>query len=428
MIRKIKSELIGHSGFFKVTILSSISSGLKILISFVVSKFLAIYSGPTGFAMIGQMNNFLSILYAIGSAGVNTGLTKYVSEYEGDDQIRNRFISSTIYLMLVFTSISGFFLIVFSSQISNYLFKTPNYSTYIVFVGVAMFFYNTGQIFLSVINGLKLFKTFIWVNILISFAGLISSVLLIWLFQMNGAIISVIVNLLFYFLVLWPFLRNAPWFNLNAFKPVFHSNETKKLISFTVMFLFSSTVMPVVQILLRGYLFSHFSQTDAGYWDSLNRISQIPVLILTTAFSTYYLPHLAQIKTKILMELEIKKTIRIIFPITFLILGFIYLFRVQLISIVFTDKFQPVANLLFWQLMGDLFRMLSFVFAYVLLAKVQTLYFVIGEVFFGIALYGISLFLLPAFGLFGITYAYCISYLLYLFLMIWFFYRSKWDG
>lgn len=427
MIQKIRHELIGHSGFFKVTILSSVSSGLKILVSFVVSKFLAVYAGPAGFALVGQMNNFLSILHAFGSGGLNTGLTKYVSEYEEDITNRNKFISATLFSMLVLTTLSCLLLALFSSQVSEYLFKTAEYSIYLLITSLLMFLYNAGQLFLAVINGLKLFKTFIGVNILISLAGLISSLFFIYFFGVKGAILSMIVNLVFYFLVVWPFLNKAEWFKWQEIKPIFYKEETKKLSSFTLMFLVSSSVTPLIQLSLRSHLLIHFSEQSAGFWEALNRISQIPILMLTTAFSTYYLPHLAQIKTKVLMRQEIYKTLRLIIPISIGILGSIYLFRNLLIQIVFTKGFEPISDLMFWQLVGDFLRLLSFVFAYVLLAKAQTLNYIFGEVFFGICMYGISLLLLPTFGLVGITYAYSFSYFLYLLLVVFFFYRSKWD-
>jgi PST family polysaccharide transporter len=428
MIQKIKNELIGHSGFFKVTLLSSLSSGLKIVISFVVSKFLAIYGGPAGFAMVGQMNNFLSILHAFGSGGFNTGLTKYVSENENNSEMRNRFIATTLFLMVILTSVPAIFLLAFSSLVSNYLFQTDDYQLYIAITGFMMFLYNAGHVFLAVFNGLKLFKTFIFVNILISFAGLISSLLCIYFWGIQGAVIAIIINLAFYLLVLMPFLKKADWFDFREIRFRFFSSETKKLSSFTLMFLASSSVTPIVQIALRTYLFNQYSEISAGFWEALNRFSQIPVLILTTAFSTYYLPHLAQIKTHALMRIEIRKTIKLVIPMSLFILGVLYVFRELLIRLVFTQGFEPVSDLLLWQLIGDFLRLLSFVFAYVLLAKAQTLFYILGEVFFGVCMYASAIFLLPQYGLVGITYAYSLSYFLYLVLVVFFFYRSKWDG
>jgi hypothetical protein len=52
----------------------------------------------------------------------------------------------------------------------------------------------------------------------------------------------------------------------------------------------------------------------------------------------------------------------------------------------------------------------------------------LGEVFFGVCMYASAIFLLPQYGLVGITYAYSLSYFLYLVLVVFFFYRSKWDG
>jgi PST family polysaccharide transporter len=425
MIRKIKAEILGHTNFFKVTFLSSISSGLKIVGSFIVGKIMSIYIGPNGFAISGQLNNFLSILHAFGSAGVNLGLTKYVSENENNERQRNKYVQSTFWLMFLFTFISSFALIIFSSFVSNVITKSPSNYIYIVFLGFAMFFYNTGQIFLAIVNGYKHFKSYVFINIIITIFSFLISIGLIYRLGLNGVIISIIANLFLYFLVVLPFVKKAGWFTLKSILPKYNKVEVRKLFSYSLMFLFSSSVIPIVQILLRSHLISRFSITDAGLWEALNRISQIPVLILTTAFSTYYLPSLAQIKTRELMQIEVKKTIRIIFAISGFVLLVIYFLRSHLILLVFNESFSILNNLLLFQLLGDFFRMLSFVFAFVLLAKAQTTFFVVAELIFGITLYLTSLFFLNIFGLIGITYSYFISYVFYFIIVILFFKKCK---
>lgn len=425
MITKIKTEIIGHSNFFKVTFLSTISSGLKIATSFIISKIISIYIGPVGFAISGQMNNILSILHAFGSAGVNVGLVKYVSEHENDELQKAKFIQATFWLMVIFTFISSIGLIVFSPYISTIITKSADYYLFVILLGLAMFFYNTGQIFLAIFNGLKLFKSFILINILISIFSLIISVGFIFWLGLNGVILSIIVNLFLYFIVIIPFLRKAKWFNLNNILPKYNSLEVRKLLSFSLMFLFSASVIPIVQIFLRSHIITNLSLNDAGFWEALNRISQIPVLILTTAFSTYYLPSLAQLKSKELIRTEIVKTVRIISIISALVLFTIYVLREFIIILVFNESFLQLSDLLPWQLIGDFLRMLSFVFAYVLLAKAQTKYFIIAEVIYGLFFYVFSVIFINHFGLIGITYSYFLSYLIYFSVVFVFFKMFK---
>jgi PST family polysaccharide transporter len=53
----------------------------------------------------------------------------------------------------------------------------------------------------------------------------------------------------------------------------------------------------------------------------------------------------------------------------------------MIISILFTSEFQPVSELFFWQLIGDFFKVCSWILALHFLAKKQTLAYFITEIF-----------------------------------------------
>ena len=53
--------------FLKTSLLSGISTIVKMLSSLVVNKIIAIYIGPSGIALIGQFQNFMGIITTIGN-------------------------------------------------------------------------------------------------------------------------------------------------------------------------------------------------------------------------------------------------------------------------------------------------------------------------------------------------------------------------
>ncbi len=384
--------------------------------------------GPIGFAVIGQLNNFISIIHAFGSAGVNLGLTKFVSQYHDEQNHQQKFVRAAFYLMLLCTLVASLISIIFSRPLANYLFGDESYAKYIVLISVVLLFYNIGQLFLAIVNGFKLFNKFILSNVLISLSGLGLSVVGIYFYQLQGAIYATILNLIFYLVWVFFYIRKEPWFKWEQLKPQYFKEETKRLLSFSFMFLISASVIPVVQLVLRTFISEELSVIDAGYWEALNRISQMSILVLTSAFSTYYMPQLAQTKTHLALKAEVYKTFKWVLIITIGILLPFYLFREILVNLLLNKSFALINDLFAFQLLGDLFRMLSFVFAYVLLAKAKTWQFIFAEVFFGLALLLSTLFFVPIFGLLGSTYAYFVSYFLYFILVYILFRYHKWNG
>jgi PST family polysaccharide transporter len=76
--RIIKTDL------FKITSLNSFSVLLKIGIGLITSKLLAVFVGPSGMVLVGNLRNFLTSLESISTLGFQSGIVKYVAENDKD--------------------------------------------------------------------------------------------------------------------------------------------------------------------------------------------------------------------------------------------------------------------------------------------------------------------------------------------------------
>src|SRR5471032_2107155 len=59
---------------------SAAQSAVRMAVGFATIKVTAVYLGPAGLAVVGQLNNFLSMSTAATVNGVQTGLTKMTAE------------------------------------------------------------------------------------------------------------------------------------------------------------------------------------------------------------------------------------------------------------------------------------------------------------------------------------------------------------
>ena len=58
------------------------STVVKMLTGLISVKVVASIIGPSGVALVGQLNNFATIAMSLASGGINNGITKYVAERE----------------------------------------------------------------------------------------------------------------------------------------------------------------------------------------------------------------------------------------------------------------------------------------------------------------------------------------------------------
>ena len=65
----------------KTSVLTAISTIIKLIAGFVINKVIAIYVGPSGLAVVGQLQNFMSIITTISNGAITNGIVKYTAEY-----------------------------------------------------------------------------------------------------------------------------------------------------------------------------------------------------------------------------------------------------------------------------------------------------------------------------------------------------------
>lgn len=147
-------------------------------------------------------------------------------------------------------------------------------------------------------------------------------------------------------------------------------------------------------------------------------------MLVTTTLSVYYLPRLSEIQDNKELKAEILSGYKIIMPIVIFGALIIFLLKDYAILIAFSKDFMPMIELFKWQLIGDVTKIASWLFGYLLIAKAMAKIFVYTEILFSILFIVLSIFFVNIFGLVGITYAYAFNYFLHLIMMI-FIFRSR---
>ncbi|CAG1021083.1 partial Lipid III flippase, partial [Patescibacteria group bacterium] len=101
-----------------------------------------------------------------------------------------------------------------------------------------------------------------------------------------------------------------------------------------------------------------------------------------------------------------------------------YLSRDLIIKTVFSQSFNEMIHLFLFQLLGDFFRIISWIFSYILLAKIKIKYFVISELVFAIFFYFSTRILLKEYGFSTISLTYLLSTVFYLGVVLLFVYKG----
>lgn len=417
MINKIKSIFKKQS--IGAIFASGVATLIKTITGFVTNKVIAIYIGPAGIVLVGQLMNLISILLPVSTGGINNGVTKYIAEYNTENPDKaQKIINASFRITLLVSLFLGLLVIIFSHALSVYIFHADIYQDVMIIFGVSLLFYSFNSIFLSVINGFKEFKLYNFINILTSVVGFAFTVTLSVLFRVKGTLIAAVSFQSVTFFITVYLIRKKAWFSIKHMLEKIDYEQVKKLLGFSLMAIVSSFTLPVSQIFIRNYIIDHETLVGAGYWESVNRISNMYLSLITTALSTYYLPRLSELVNRPQeLKQEVYNSFKLFMPMLFVITLSIYLCRDLIIIVVFTRSFAPMRELFLFQLIGDIFKIGSWLLGLVIWAYARVKRFIFIEVFYAVSYYVLSVFFVSKFSLVGATYAFAFNYMICFVLM-----------
>lgn len=391
----------------------AVQAVVRLLSSILSLKVISYYAGPSGLAVVAQLQGVLQIAAATTSSVTTSGVVKYVADDEYDSL---QVVMSATFLLVIVSSFLTIFFVFFSAILSKYLFDSE-WVIAISLVPIAAFFLAFNNCILSYYNGIQNYRKFSSLSIAFSVSIAMSAIALSFFFQREGAIYSVLIAPITVGFI--PFAMAFTRFKFRYFK--IDSELLKKLSIFSSAAIVSAILNYGGHIFIRDSIANDISIDFAGVWYAATKLSEVYMGLISVVFSTLLLPKYSA-KTGILLFKEVRVffCLAILFvPVLLLIVYFLSDFGVNLI---FGDKFGESAAVIRLYVIGDAIKILSWVLLYLLLAKSKIRLFFIYEIITAILYVVLTVFMLNEHGFLAMPYGYIIqsgiSFLLIVFIVI----------
>ncbi|MGE6648192.1 O-antigen translocase [Shewanella colwelliana] len=404
---------------YKTSILSGISTLIGMISGFIITKVIAVYVGPSGMALIGQLQNFINLVMLSAGGFLKTALVKFTSEFSNDIEKRNSYWSASIVVISFFNLLSFVILFFYSSEISTLILKSDDFEFIFVIFSISLPLFILNTVLLSILNGLSEIRKFVILNIALNITSLFLVTMLSYLFKLNGALIAYVTNQSLVLLFSWLYLKNEPWFKFANFFSKSDRDAYKGLFGFALITIASVFSSNISMIYIRDFIINNLSLNDAGYWQGIWTLSQVVLSLVTVAFSTYLLPKLSALKEKNKISIELIASLKLMIPLTVFIAVMMYFLREIIIYILFTNDFISMSSLFLPQMLGNVVKVIGWVFGYVLVAKGMVKYTVSTEIFFAFTWFLLTKYFIAEFGLVGACYAYIVNSTLHAFSMLY---------
>lgn len=401
-------------GLLKVTAMTGLLTLLKMVMGFVIAKVVAVYTGPTGLAMLGQVQGVVAVLNGLINAPAANGVVRFTAEKHAQGyESCSPWWKASLQWILILAGITIPVALLLSDYLAILLFQDVTLSWVITVTVCVLPLSAMGTLCSSVINGQQNYRRYVGLGML---SAVISAALMLGMIfyaNIKGALLAAALQSALIGLVMLCANLRQPWFKLRYWWGSTSVSARKAIGNYTLMAITTALTVPVSLILVRNILVEHVGWESTGHWQAVWKISEVYLSVITLALGTYYLPKLASLVGVDCIVKEIKYTVKIILPIVCVMSFFVYLFRDIIIWLLFTEEFNAARDLFAIQLSGDVVKILAWLYAYPMISRSATSWYIPTEIFFSILFVILTYLFVINIGLAGVTYAYLLTYVLY---------------
>lgn len=199
--------------------------------TFIINKVIALYIGPTGLAIVGQLQNFITMITTFSNGAISSGIVKYTAQYQTIEE-KQKIFSSSVVISLICSFFISVFLFEFREYLSELILKDSSFTRVFVVFGTTIFLFALNMVLISILNGQKEIKKYVLVNIASSLFSLIITTILVMQLNLIGALV---VNQSVVFFVTLVFVLKSSWFKLEYFIKGIDKDSLNKLSKYSIM-------------------------------------------------------------------------------------------------------------------------------------------------------------------------------------------------
>jgi PST family polysaccharide transporter len=398
--------------------LITVQTVLKVLFGIMINKIIAVYTGPSGLAILGQFQNFSAIVTGLANGSIQTGLIKKTAENESIEH-RKKIWNNALFLSLSLSILLSVIVWLLSETIAENIMLGKSYLFALEVFAFSIIFYGLNLYILSILNGIGDIKFYTVANILISLLSLMFISILTIVYDIEGAILGLIVTQSCAFFILY-FLLYKKY--KNSFFIFLHSNidskTIKTLLKYGVASFSSGVILAVMMIVVRSIIVNYSSLDEAGIWEGAVKMGLYFNLLFALPISIHYLPMFSKTKTKRDLENHLRAVFKFLSPLMLVVIVFTFVFSDLIIKLIFTDEFLLISNIIVIILIAEMARVYAGTLSNLFFSKQELVTPVRNETIWALSFILSAYYSINNYGLLGVSLSYLFASCLYLLLNI----------
>lgn len=337
----------------------------------ITNKIFALLLGPSGIGFISLLRQIELTALSLSSFNGRNALVQGMASREGNAKAKYFVTVSYFFIFGGFTIAIMLFL--FAPQIANLILNSSDISDIrlIQFLSVPLLL-DTGLFyFMGVLNGHKAIGRLATVQVINSFVAAllaypVSKAIQIGYWVLFVALMSVssLIALIIAFVFSW----KIGWFDSFRQNWKYSGSDARHFLSIASVTIITTFIDMGAVLILRAVISKNMGLINTGIFEVSWTLSMRYVTIILTSFATYYLPTLSQIRDLDKRSNFVKQVMRLVVIIIVPLIIIVAISKPLIVTILYSKEFLLSLETIRWMLIGDYFKVTSWVLAYLMLA------------------------------------------------------------
>ena len=358
------------------------ASAIQVALGLVRMKGAALLVGVTGVGLIGLLTSFVMTASTLGGLGISTSATREIAAQRSrpGEKGESAAIEALAYLTLVVGLLSMLVILVFRNLIAAFAIGDRTYGAAIGWLSIAVCLTIVASSQVALLAGLRqiaaMARTYVSGAALAMVAGIAALSAFgpraIIFFVIAVPLASVLAGAWNVARVPLPALGKAPFKEIRA--------QSHSLARLGLAFMLGQLVGNAAQLAVRAHIQKELGLVQLGLFQAASTIATTYLSVILAAMAADYYPRLSEkirrpdlARTAVIEQSEV--ALLLAAPVIFAAMAFAPL----ALHILYASAFRPAAELLRWQMLGDVLKIASWPLGFVLLAANRPARFVVVE-------------------------------------------------
>ena len=342
---------------------------MSLFVQIARAKLAAIWLGPSGVAILTQLNSFVVFSEIVGGIGHSNGVVRDTSiSHSNSDTKQLAEIHQTFFVAVCISSLTTLGVVFIAAEpISNWLFASNQHAQLVRIVAFAVPFIVLARFFHSILKGFRAVKALAIAVALGNLIGIIFFAILVYSANLVGAAIAILTTQIAIALAATVYAtRNGAKL---GFRTKFNFEIIRRNIGFSVAGIVAGCLASLAGMYVVRTVIASFGEDVGGIYSATWRISSLYMSVIFATTGSYFFPTVAKLATNQEVGKETSHTLRLFAAVLTPGVACLIIFANPIVQILLSSEFRDSARLMAYQMPGSVLRLVFELFALVVLAR-----------------------------------------------------------